>query len=226
MEDERRESMRIRTGITLVAMIALVALVSTSCVTGRNYREGNEKTNARINSAESGIESNERRISDLGRETDEALDDVRSKADGARSVGDQAMAQANQATSMAEKAARGKLLWSVTLSENNLKFEFGQSGIPGEAGSTLDDLIDRIKDFDRAVYVLIEGYTDNTGPEQYNHDLGLERAGAIRDYLFENGGIPLHAMNTYSFGEEDPVADNSTREGRAQNRRVVVKVLE
>ena len=218
--------MRIRTGITLVAMIVLVALVSTSCVTSRNYRDGNEKTNVRMNSAESGIESNERRISDLNRETDEALSDVRSRVEGAKSVGDQAMAQANEATAMAEKAARGKLLWSVTLSESNLKFEFGQSGIPGEAEGTLDDLIDRIKGFDRAVYVLIEGYTDNTGPEQYNNELGMKRANAIRDYLFEYGGIPLHAMNTYSFGEEDPVADNSTREGRAQNRRVVVKVLE
>jgi peptidoglycan-associated lipoprotein len=218
--------MRIRTGTILIAMVALATLVSTGCVTGKNFREGNEKTSARMNSAESGIEANEHRISDLNRETDQALDDVRSRADGAKSAGDRAMAQANEATSMAEKAARGKLLWSVTLSESNLKFEFGESGIPGEAEGTLDDLINRIKGFDRAVYVLIEGYTDNTGPEKYNHDLGLKRANAIRDYLFENGGIPLHAMNTYSFGEGDPVADNTTREGRAQNRRVVVKVLE
>ena len=121
--------MRIRTGTILVAMVALATLVSTGCVTGKNFREGNEKTSARMNSAETGIEANERRISDLNRETDQALADVKSRADGAQSAGDRAMAQANEATSMAEKAARGKLLWSVTLSESNLKFEFGQSGI-------------------------------------------------------------------------------------------------
>ena len=45
-------------------------------------------------------------------------------------------------------------------------------------------------------------------------------------YMNEKGGIPLHAMNVISYGEDRPVADNSTREGRAQNRRVVVRVLE
>ena len=49
---------------------------------------------------------------------------------------------------------------------------------------------------------------------------------AVRDYLNEKGGIPLHAMNTISFGKSRPVADNSTKEGRAENRRVVIKVLE
>jgi len=48
----------------------------------------------------------------------------------------------------------------------------------------------------------------------------------VRNYLNETGGIPLHAINTISLGESRPVADNSTKEGRASNRRVVIKVLE
>ncbi len=56
--------------------------------------------------------------------------------------------------------------------------------------------------------------------------LGEKRAEAVRNYLNMKDGIPLHAMNIISYGETQPVADNSTRDGRAQNRRVVVKVLE
>ena len=90
----------------------------------------------------------------------------------------------------------------------------------------LDDLTGKIKDYGKAVYVEIEGHTDGTGSEDYNYTLGLRRATAVRDYLSQAGGLPLHAMNTISLGEGNPVADNSTSEGRAQNRRVVVRVLE
>ena len=58
------------------------------------------------------------------------------------------------------------------------------------------------------------------------HKLGLMRAQAVRNYLHEKGNIPLHAISTISFGEAAPIADNGTPEGRAQNRRVVIRVLE
>jgi len=53
----------------------------------------------------------------------------------------------------------------------------------------------------------------------------MERAEAVKRYLYEHHQVPLHKMNTISYGEERPAADNKTREGRAQNRRVVIKVL-
>ena len=68
--------------------------------------------------------------------------------------------------------------------------------------------------------------TDNAGSTEYNYSLGEKRAMAVRNYLSESGGIPLHAMNTISYGESRPVADNGTQEGRSMNRRVVVRVLE
>jgi outer membrane protein OmpA-like peptidoglycan-associated protein len=53
----------------------------------------------------------------------------------------------------------------------------------------------------------------------------MERAEAVKMYLYEQHQIPLHKMNVVSYGEDKPIAPNKTREGRAQNRRVVVKVL-
>jgi outer membrane protein OmpA-like peptidoglycan-associated protein len=58
-----------------------------------------------------------------------------------------------------------------------------------------------------------------------NEKLGLARAEAVKRYLYEKHQIPLHKINVISYGEEKPVAPNNTRDGRAQNRRVVIKVL-
>jgi peptidoglycan-associated lipoprotein len=79
---------------------------------------------------------------------------------------------------------------------------------------------------DKTVYLEIEGHTDNVGGELYNAQLGEKRAKAVMNYLNEKGGVPLHAMSVISYGESKPVADNKTADGRAQNRRVVVRVLE
>jgi outer membrane protein OmpA-like peptidoglycan-associated protein len=76
------------------------------------------------------------------------------------------------------------------------------------------------------VYFEIEGHTDSTGPEAYNEKLGLDRATAVRNYLHDQLGIALNRLEVISYGETKPVVDNKTREHRAQNRRVVINVLE
>jgi outer membrane protein OmpA-like peptidoglycan-associated protein len=136
-------------------------------------------------------------------------------------VGNNALAEAQSA----QKLAKGKILWSVTLSDDKTKFGFGQAKIPEEALRELDQLAAQVQGMDRAVYVEIEGHTDNIGDAQYNEKLGQERAEAVRDYLHEKG-LPLHAMNVISYGESRPVTDNQGPKARAQNRRVVVRVLE
>ena len=58
-----------------------------------------------------------------------------------------------------------------------------------------------------------------------NYQLGLDRAEAVKRYLYAQHQIPLHKINVISYGEEKPVSPNNTRDGRAQNRRVVIRVL-
>ena len=68
---------------------------------------------------------------------------------------------------------------------------------------------------------------DHTGPFSAAGSLNCWRgAKMIIDYLNEKGGIPLHAMNVISYGENEPVSDNKSKTGRAENRRVVIRVLE
>lgn len=210
----------------LCGILAVMLVASSGCVTKKLFRKNVEETDARVASAETGIEANERRIDDLRVETDSKLAAVDGKAEKAVEVGTTAMTKAEKAAVAADAAARGRLIWSVTLSDDRVKFSFGQAEIPGEAKTMLDDLIGKIKSYGKAVYVEIEGHTDSTGSEEYNEALGLKRAMTVRDYMSKAGGIPLHAMNVISFGESQPVADNATSEGRDQNRRVVVRVLE
>jgi outer membrane protein OmpA-like peptidoglycan-associated protein len=75
-------------------------------------------------------------------------------------------------------------------------------------------------------YIEIQGHTDNIGSESYNLKLGHNRADAAMRYLNMEQGIPMFRMNVVSYGEYKPIADNSTREGRAQNRRVTLVVME
>ena len=70
-----------------------------------------------------------------------------------------------------------------------------------------------------------KGTPTTSATTHINEKLGLERAEAVKRYLYEQHQIPLHKINVISYGEDKPVAPNKTRDGRAQNRRVVVKVL-
>ena len=86
-------------------------------------------------------------------------------------------------------------------------------------------MIGQLKADTKNVFIEIEGHTDNVGDKTFNENLGLERAEAVKRYLYEQHQIPLHRINVISYGEDKPVAPNNTKDGRAQNRRVVIKVL-
>ncbi|MCU0253855.1 MAG: OmpA family protein [Acidobacteria bacterium] len=125
----------------------------------------------------------------------------------------------------AAKAARGKVIWKVTLTNNDMRFGSDSFEVTPQGAAVLDQFVERVKSFDRMVFVEIQGHTDSAGAEAYNLELGLRRADAVRNHLHERG-IPLNLMSTISFGEKNPIASNQTREGRAQNRRVELLVLE
>jgi peptidoglycan-associated lipoprotein len=206
-----------------VAGLALLGVLGgAGCVTKKAYRQNVEETDTRVKGVESGVEENERRISDVAKDTDQKIASVKGTAEKAVELGSSAMAKAEAA----ERLAKGKLLWTTTLTDENTKFSFDQSELPTEATRILDDLAAKVKGLDKAVYIEIEGHTDNIGSDEYNRQLGEKRAEAVRDYLNQKAGIPLHAISVISYGESRPIAPNNTRDGRSQNRRVVVRVLE
>ena len=214
--------MRMRGQAVLVILGAAVVLGGPGCVTKRQFQDNVKSTDSRVSSVEDAVEANEKRVGDLKKETDDKIGAVQQQAGKAQETGNQALGKAEAA----EVAARGKIIWQVTLSNDKVKFAHNQFAVTPEAMPALDELAAKVKSYGKAVYLEIEGHTDSVGSDSYNMGLGLKRAEAVRGYLNQKGGLPLHAMNTISYGESQSVADNGTKDGRAQNRRVVVKVLE
>lgn len=124
----------------------------------------------------------------------------------------------------AHKLAEGKFLYEVVLSDDSVKFPTDRHALSPEAEARLAELAQRLKGENKNVYLEIQGYTDATGTPDYNEQLGAARAEAVRRYMSQQG-VALNRMATISYGEETPVADNTTAEGRAQNRRVAIIVL-
>ena len=104
-----------------------------------------------------------------------------------------------------------------------LYFPFDKSELTDEAKRKLASAVVMPKPNARVLSVALEGHADRTGPEAYNEKLGRARAETVRRYLAEQLQIPAEQISVVSYGENNPVAPNTTREGRARNRRVVIK---
>jgi peptidoglycan-associated lipoprotein len=138
---------------------------------------------------------------------------------------DQNTRDALQRAEAAHKLAEGKFLYSMVLSDDSVKFPTAQSELSEEAKTRLMDFVQKLKSDNRNVYVEIQGHTDNTGSKLGNMHLGEARADAVRLFMNQQG-VALNRMSTISYGQDTPVASNGDPQGRAQNRRVVVIVLD
>lgn len=105
----------------------------------------------------------------------------------------------------------------------NITFDTGSSAIQGGFHSVLDSVVLVTKEFDKTL-MQINGYTDSTGSFQTNQSLSEDRAQSVARY-FMNQGIPSSRIRATGYGPRDPIADNSTASGRAQNRRVELELL-
>jgi outer membrane protein OmpA-like peptidoglycan-associated protein len=220
--------------IVAVPLVVLAIGGSTACATKKFVRtsvgEVNEKVDAQGRSIE---ETQERTRRNEGRITE--VDAKAAAADSkAQAANEAAVAAHSAATAVGTEAntkfdaidkASKRLVYEVVLSEDQGNFKFGKTVLPDEAKQRLDQMVAQLKQDPKAIYLEIEGHTDNVGDKRINEKIGMERAEAVKRYLYEQYQIPLHKMNVISYGEEKPVAPNKTKDGRAQNRRVVIKVL-
>jgi outer membrane protein OmpA-like peptidoglycan-associated protein len=222
------------------AVIALSVAVVPACASKGFVREEVGGVNSKVDTLSGTVEKtqervgqNEARIGAVDQKAEaagRAASDARNAAGQAQTAADAAAANARAVNGRvdvvaADVAATRKLVFEVTLSEDQGNFKFGAAELPDEAKARLDQMISELKTNPQNIFIEIEGHTDNVGPNELNERLGLERADAVKRYLYEQHQVPLHKINVISYGEDKPVAPNNTREGRAQNRRVVVKVL-
>jgi peptidoglycan-associated lipoprotein len=204
----------IRKTMTLALTAILCGWIAVGCASKKYVSsevDALEAANsARMDEIETQVESNQTRLDDQ----QEAIGELSQTAQEAL---DRAIA--------AGKLAEGRFLYETVLSDDKVHFAFDDAKLSEAAQEALNAFISDLKARDENVYIEIQGHTDSTGEESYNFILGERRAESVRRYLSSQGGIPLHRMAVISYGETAPVADNSTREGRAANRRVTLVVL-
>ena len=129
-------------------------------------------------------------------------------AAAARSAANDAGSKATEAGNkfdVMDKANR-RLVYEVVLSEDQGNFKFNKAELPDSARSRLDEMVAQLKQDPKAIFLEIEGHTDNVGGKFVNDKVGLERAESVKRYLYEQYQIPLHKMNVISYGEDKPVA--------------------
>jgi outer membrane protein OmpA-like peptidoglycan-associated protein len=229
----------------LVAIpIAVLAIGGSACATKKFVRTSVGEVNDKVEATNRSLEETQERT----RRNEGRITEVDAKAAAAGQAATAAQNSANQAATAAKGAdtkadtvnakadtinakadaidkASKRLVFETVLSEDEGNFKFAKTVLPDEAKAKLDQMIAAIKADPKGAFFEIEGHTDNVGDAKTNERIGLERAETVKRYLYEQHQIPLHKMNVISYGKEKPVAPNKTRAGRAQNRRVVIKVL-
>ncbi len=103
--------------------------------------------------------------------------------------------------------------------KQQVMFEFNSAVLTPAATRELDKVLGMIRNYDQVDGIEIVGHTDSSGPESYNKTLSERRAASVRQFL-ESKGVSGSPVTVRGEGESRPLADNSTREGRARNRRV------
>lgn len=230
-----------RKSLLAASILAVVVAIAPACATKGFVREEVGGVNSKVDTLSGTVEQtqqrvgqNETRIGSVDQKAEAAgksAEAARTAAADARKAADAAAANAKEVdTRLGGRvddvvAATRRLVFEVTLSEDQGNFRFGSADLPDEAKARLDELVNQLKANPQNVYIEIEGHTDNVGSAGLNERIGMERAETVKRYLYETHQLPLHKMNVISYGEDKPVAPNNTRAGRAQNRRVVVKVL-
>ena len=204
-----------------------------------------------IQEAQNAIKENAERIDAVDRRAQQGITAANS-ANSAAAAADQKATQAGNAAQAANQAAQAADRKADTANQgvqqaNNhinvvetrlnalndnytptetqtVLFKLNSSALDNTATGTLDRVASTVSGQRTGYMVEIQGFTDGTGSENYNLGLSQRRAESALRYLVSKN-VPLYRISIVGFGKENPVADNKTRAGRDQNRRVEVRVL-
>lgn len=240
--------MKHRKGVALAIALAIAGVLSVGCATKKFVRETTAPVQKKVEDLEKKTLGHDGSIAELEKGVSRA-DERAQGADSRAGAAAREAARANEQASLAGKSAgaaqatadkgvaqAGEAQRSVgtlgTKVENmdNYKltstetvlFDLNQSELNDEAKALLDSAVTKLSSMKHYV-VEVQGFTDSTGSPAINLELSRRRAAAVVRYLTLSKKIPLYRVNTIGYGEESPSADNKTRDGRKQNRRVEVR---
>ena len=229
--------MQVRRIVNMFAVATIVVGTTTACATKKFVRTEVGTVNTRVETLSQTLEATQeqtRQNSAQIKQVDAKADQVgiwAKEAQTSATTANTAAAAANTAAAAATakadavEASTKRLVYEVVISEDQGNFKFGSAQLPEAVQQRIDQMVADLKANPRGNFVEIEGHTDSSGDKLVNQRIGEQRAEAVKRYLYETHQVPLHKINVISWGEDKPVSPNNTRAGRAQNRRVVIRVL-
>ena len=217
----------------LALLVAGSLPLTVGCATKNYVRNQTTPVINDVNELDDQTAKNTRDIRDVDNRAQQGIAQVDSKATAADQKALAAGQTADQANQNATQASNHVTSLAGTVenldnykpvSDTTVLFSFDKAVLTRKGKQTLDEFAAQIQS-QRHYIVQVEGYTDSTGPADYNYQLSQRRADAVIQYLAQKYSVPAHKIFLIGLGKDNPVAQNTSASGRAKNRRVDVRLM-
>ena len=220
-----------RASLALALAVSMAATVG--CASKKYVKEQTTPIINKTNELDDLTAQNSKAIKDVDARAQAGIQDVNTRASAADQKAQAAGQQASQAQQLADNAVHrvGVLTDAVAnldnykiVSETAVHFGFDKDFLTKQAKDELDKMAGSVPNT-KGYIITVEGGTDSVGPADYNYSLSERRADSVIQYLSSKYNIPAHKIYLIGLGKDKPVEPNKTREGRAANRRVDVRLI-
>lgn len=220
-----------RTSLTL--MLAATMVASIGCSSKNYVRQQTTPLINKTNELDDMTAKNSKDIKDVDQRAQAGIQAVQAKAAevdqkalAAGSDADKAQMSANTATQRVDALTNAVVNLDNyhPVVETAVHFGFNRDNLTKDAKDTIDQLAASVATT-KGYIITVEGATDSVGSEDYNYDLSQRRANAVIQYLAAEKSIPAYKIYLIGLGKDKPVESNKTRDGRAKNRRVDIRLM-
>ena len=222
-----------RISLRLTLMLAATLVATIGCSTKNYVRQQTTPLINKTNELDDLTAKNSKDIKDVDARVQSGLAAVNAKTADVEQKAQAAGQNATQAQQVADAANTrvGVLTNTVAnldnyhaVAETSVKFGFNKDNLTPKAKEALDQLAGSIAST-KGYIIALEGGTDSVGPADYNYDLSQRRADAVIQYLASEKSIPAYKIYMIGLGKDKPVESNKTASGRAENRRVNIRLM-
>ena len=217
----------------LAVLVAGSLPLTVGCASKKYVRNQTTPVINNVNELDDQTAKNTRDIRDVNSRAQQGIAQVNTKADAAEQKAQAAGQAADQANQNATTASNRVTSLAGTvenldnyksISDTTVLFGFNKYQLTKKDKQTLDEFAAQLAN-QKHYIVQVEGYTDSTGPADYNYQLSQKRADAVIQYLAQKYQVPAHKIFLIGLGKDNPVAQNTSASGRAKNRRVDVRLM-
>jgi OOP family OmpA-OmpF porin len=218
---------------SLIICLAASMVATVGCASKNYVKSQTTPLITKTNELDDLTAKNTRDIKDVDARAQAGIQAINAKTDAVEQKTQTASQNASQAQQMADAAnGRVSVLTDTVanldnyhaVAETSVKFGFNRDILTPKAKEALDQLAGNIAST-KGYIIALEGGTDSVGPADYNYDLSQRRANSVIQYLATKYNVPAHKIYVIGLGKDKPVETNKTSSGRADNRRVDVRVM-